>query len=100
MKDEERATNASEPARVASGRTFLFRLGGWIDSEALNGTEKQLKIRYLSEAYFSLLKAKPELKAALALGDRVVVVIGKDKSVVVAPDEGETRADKVLDFLK
>lgn len=100
MKDAVVAEKESEPVRVASGRTFLFRLGGWIDSEAVNGTAKQLKVKYLSDAYFAILKARPELKAALALGSRVVVVVGKDKSLVIAPDDGETKADKVTDFLK
>ncbi|MBL8917612.1 MAG: VWA domain-containing protein [Myxococcaceae bacterium] len=100
MKDEMVATKETEPVRVASGRTFLFRMGGWIDSEAVSGTSKQLKVKYLSEAYFAILKAKPELKAALALGNRVVVVVGKDKSLVISPDEGETKGDKVTDFLK
>lgn len=100
MKDEMVASKESEPVRVASGRTFLFRMGGWIDSEAVNGTPKQLKVKYLSDAYFAILKAKPELKAALSLGNRVVVVVGKDKSLVISPDEGETKADKVTDFLK
>ncbi|MBE2249506.1 MAG: VWA domain-containing protein [Myxococcus sp.] len=100
MKDQEVASKESEPVRVASGRTFLFRMGGWIDSEAVNGTAKQLKVKYLSEAYFAILKAKPDLKAALSLGNRVVIVVGKDKSLVITPDDGETKADKVTDFLK
>ncbi|MBL8933026.1 MAG: trypsin, partial [Archangium sp.] len=100
MKDEMVANKESEPVRVASGRTFLFRMGGWIDSEAVNGTPKQLKVKYLSDAYFAILKAKPELKAALSLGNRVVIVVGKDKSLVIAPEDGETKADKVSDFLK
>ena len=41
-----------------------------------------------------------ELKAALSLGNRVVIVVGKDKSLVIAPEDGETKADKVSDFLK
>ncbi|MCA2976914.1 MAG: VWA domain-containing protein [Myxococcaceae bacterium] len=100
MKDEERATKDSEPVRVASGRTLLFRLGGWIDAEAVSGTPKQLKVKYLSEAYFAVLRARPELKAALALGSRVVVVVGKDKSLVISPDEGEQKVDAVIAFLK
>lgn len=100
MKDEMVGSKESEPVRVASGRTFIFRMGGWIDAEAGNGTSKQLKVKYLSDAYFAVLKVKPELKAALALGNRVVIVVGKDKSLVIAPDEGEVKADKVTDFLK
>ncbi|HEY3448318.1 MAG TPA: VIT domain-containing protein [Myxococcales bacterium] len=101
MKEEVRAVDASEPVRSAGGRTYLWRDGGWIDSEAADGGAKQqLKVKYLSAAYFSLLKARPDLKAGLALGNRVVLVVAKGKAVVVMPNEGEESADKVAAFLK
>ncbi|MFZ5469513.1 MAG: VIT domain-containing protein [Myxococcota bacterium] len=100
MKEEVRGPKSSEPVRVAGGRTYVFRSGGWIDSEALENPGQQLKVKYLSEAYFALLKARPELKAALALGDRVVVVVGKGKSIVVAPTDGEEKREKVEVFLR
>ncbi|EAU69950.1 inter-alpha-inhibitor H4 heavy chain, putative [Stigmatella aurantiaca DW4/3-1] len=99
MKEEERGPSASEPVRVAAGRTFLYRDGGWIDSEALANPGKPLQIKFLSKGYFALLQARPELKAAFALGDRVVVVIAKGKSVQVGP-EGEEDEGKVRAFLK
>lgn len=100
MKEQTEGERVNEPVRSASGRTFLFRNGGWIDTEAVNGTPKQLKVKYLSDAYFALLKARPDLKAALALSDRLVIVIAKDKSVVIDPAEGEAKADAVSAFLK
>ncbi len=100
MKDESVGGKAGDPIRTASGRTFVYRSGGWIDSEAVEGTPKQLKVKYLSDAYFALLKARPDLKAALALGNRLVIVVAKDKSIVIAPSEGETAAEKVTAFLK
>ena len=99
MKEQERGPSASDPVRVAAGRTYLFRDGGWIDSEALTNPGKQLKVKFLSKAYFELLQAKPELKAAFALGERVVVVVAKGKSVIVGP-EGEQEPEKVRAFLK
>lgn len=100
MKEQSEGENVNEPVRTASGRTFIYRNGGWIDSEAQSGTAKQLKVKYLSDAYFALLKARPELKAALALSDRLVVVVGKDKSIIIEPSAGETTADAVTGFLK
>ena len=100
MKEQVESENVSEPVRSASGRTFLYRNGGWVDSEAQSGTAKQLKVKYLSDAYFALLKARPDLKAALALSDRLVIVIGKDKSVIIEPTAGETKAEAVTAFLK
>lgn len=99
MKEQERGPSASEPVRVAAGRTYLFRDGGWIDAEALTNPGKQLKVKFLSKAYFELLQVRPELKAAFALGERVVVVVAKGKSVIVGP-EGEQEPDKVRAFLK
>jgi Ca-activated chloride channel family protein len=100
MKEQTEGGKVNEPVRSASGRTFIFRNGGWIDTEAVSGTPKQLKVKYLSDAYFALLKARPDLKAALALSDRLVIVVGKDKSVVIDPAEGEAKANAVTAFLK
>ncbi len=100
MKESSGGPKDSEPVRVAAGRTFIYRGGGWVDSEGLTAATKQLKVKYLSDAYFALLKAKPELKAALALGDRVLVMVGPGKAVVIDPKEGETAADKMTAFLK
>ncbi|MEW5742031.1 MAG: VIT and VWA domain-containing protein [Myxococcota bacterium] len=100
MKDEEGGARVNEPVRTASGRTFIYRDGGWIDSEALSGSAKQLKVKYLSDAYFALLKARPDLKAALALSDRLVIVVAKGKSVIIDPAGGETKPDAVTAFLK
>jgi Ca-activated chloride channel family protein len=86
--------------RAVAGRTFIYKSGGWIDSEAVSGTKKSLKVKYLSDAYFALVKAKPELKAAFALGGRLVVVIAKDTSVIIDPAEGETSVEKVTAFIK
>ncbi len=99
MKEQERGPSANEPVRVAAGRTFIFRDGGWIDSEGLTNPGKQLKVKFLSKAYFALLQVKPELKAAFALGERVLVMVAPGKSIVVGP-EGEESADKVQAFLK
>ncbi len=100
MKEQAEGEKVSEPVRSASGRTFIYRNGGWIDSEAMSGTAKTLKVKYLSDAYFAVLKARPELKAAMALSDRLVIVVGKDKSLIIEPDAGETKADAVTAFLK
>ena len=98
MKEKDKAPDEDSPARVASGRTFIYRSGGWVDSEAASAP-KQLKVKYLSDAYFALLKARPELKAALALSDRLVIVVAKGKSIVIDPGAGETTADAVTAFL-
>ncbi len=100
MKEQSDGERVNDPVRSASGRTFVYRNGGWIDTEAQSGTSKSLKVKYLSDAYFELLKVRPDLKAALALSDRLVIVVGKDKSVIIEPTAGETRAESIVAFLK
>mgnify|MGYP000350850303 CR=1 FL=1 len=74
---------ASVRTRYIDNRLFVYQGGIWRQ----DGVEGQasIKIKYLSEAYFSLLKARPELRAYLALGQRVVLKVGK-KTVEVGPD--------------
>ena len=100
MKEQTEGERMSDPVRSASGRTFVYRNGGWIDTEAQSGTTRSLKVKYLSDAYFALLKARPDLKAALSLSDRLVILVGKDKSVIIEPTAGETKAEAVTAFLK
>lgn len=99
MKEQTRGPSGDEPVRVASGRTFLYKNGAWVDSEAGANAGKQLKIKFLSKAYFELINKRPDLKAALSLGDRVTVVIGKGKTVVVDA-AGEEDPAKVTAFLQ
>lgn len=100
LKDSDKGPSSTDPVRVAGGRTYIFRAGGWIDSEAVSGTAKSMKVKYLSEAYFALVRARPELKAGIALGNRVVVLVGPGKSVIIAPNEGEEKPEKLDAFLK
>lgn len=99
MKDEEQVEPSGEAVRVASGRTFLLRGGRWVDAGA-DAAPKQLAVRAFSDAWFALLKARPELKAALALSNRLVLVVAPGKRVVIEPDAGETKAQAVEAFLK
>ena len=100
MKEQTDGEKVSEPVRSASGRTFIYENGGWIDTEARSGITRQLKVKYLSDAYFALLAARPDLKAALALSDRLVIVVSKGKSVIIEPTAGETKAEVLTAFLK
>ncbi len=75
--------------RLAGNRTFVWKDDEWVDTlydpEAMNPIE----IPFLSEAYFQLAQSDPQAASALALGDRVLVVIsGKAYRVVPAAEPG------------
>ncbi len=66
---------AEAPVRTAGDRTFFLRDGVWVDSAYDPTAGEPAVVPFASETYFELLSARPELGAALALGDEVLVVV-------------------------
>ncbi len=75
---------ASVSTRVVNGHTFVMRDGVWTDAR-YTSTMPTTKIKPFSKAYFDLLAQLPELRASLALGDRVIVV-GRDRAISSGDD--------------
>jgi Ca-activated chloride channel family protein len=101
MKDEDHESQADDGAAAlsAAGRTFLSKSGAWVDSEVPAGA-RTVKVKYLSDAYFALVRGRSDLKTVFALGSRLTVSLGHGLVLVVDPDAGETRADAVGELLK
>jgi Ca-activated chloride channel homolog len=70
--------------RSIGHRDFELRDGVWVDRDYHEGMTL-LRIRGDSAAIARLLESRPELVAAIALGKRVIVVIG-EVAVLVSPD--------------
>ncbi len=79
--------------RYISGRPFSFKGGAWTDLRYKSGM-KVLKVKYMSSAYFRLIAKSSFLKQVFTLGQRVIVVVGKNKAVEIHPDGKETINDK------
>ncbi|GAP06825.1 uncharacterized protein containing a von Willebrand factor type A (vWA) domain [Anaerolinea thermolimosa] len=62
--------------RIVGARTFLFRDGIWVDTAYDPESMTLEAIPFLSDRYFELAHSYPEAGPALALGERVLVVIG------------------------
>jgi len=71
--------------RTAGMRTFLLQEGIWVDTTYDSARMKTQEILFLSDAYFKLLEARPDLAPALALGDQVIVVVG-DTAYRIGPE--------------
>ncbi len=70
--------------RTAGSHTFVLADGVWTDT-AYDPKKMQLtQVPFLSPDYFKLSAATPDLAAALALGERVIVVAGEKVYEVVA----------------
>ncbi len=98
---KEAASRAPEEAeatiRRVGGKTFLHVGGAYVDTDFTEDM-KVLRIKWGSDAYFAAVDAMPELKAYLALGESVVVVIDGKALIVSEEGEEEMKADKIKEF--
>jgi Ca-activated chloride channel homolog len=89
LRQSEGDRDAKNQKRVENkaGHQMVNFRGVWVD-EKFAGTEKLTKIKWGSEAFFRLLREKPELKDVFSLGQQVVVVIARGQAVAVDTEEG------------
>nr|MCU0476749.1 hypothetical protein [Anaerolineae bacterium] len=57
-------------------KTFIQLEGVWTDTTFAPDTMQTTEVVFLSDAYFDLLDQLPAIAPYLALGDRVIVVMG------------------------
>jgi len=72
------------PIQTVNDKTFLLQDGVWTDTTFEPDTMTTEKIVFLSDAYFALLDARPELGDYFALGERVIVVVEGTAYAVVS----------------
>ena len=81
---------AAEVVRLAGQHTFQLVDGVWIDTAFDPATMTTVKVPFLSEGYFDLAAARPEIGAAFAIGERVIVLAdGVAYEVVPADAPGD-----------
>lgn len=77
--------------RNAGAHTFVYVEGVWIDTAYDPEQTDTVKVAFLSEDYFALAAARPELAAAFALGERVIALAdGVAYEVVSSGDEADS----------
>ena len=88
LKSVESGSGASGiKTRYSANRLFVYKSGAW-RQDGTEGAKPHVRVKYLSAAYFNLVKARPELRQALSMGGRVVLRVGK-KVVEIGPDGDE-----------
>jgi hypothetical protein len=63
------------PIQTVGDKTFLQLNGIWTDTTFEPDTMTTEKVEFLSDEYFALLDAHPELAEYFAVGERVIVVL-------------------------
>ncbi len=79
---------AADMVRVVGSRTFIRIDGIWVDTAFDPDTMTTTKVPFLSEDYFALTAAQPDLGAAFALGKRVIAFSEGIAYEVVDSEEG------------
>ena len=67
--------NAAEVLRYAGPRAFVLRDGFWTDTTYDPAAMTAVDVPFAGDDYFALLGKHPELGAAFALGQQVIVVL-------------------------
>ncbi|MCD4673735.1 MAG: VIT and VWA domain-containing protein [Anaerolineaceae bacterium] len=81
----------TDQVRTLGAKTFVQSSGIWMDTAYDPETMTTQKVSFLSTDYFALAAARQEAGAALALGERVIVVVDGTAYEVVA--EGGASSD-------
>jgi Ca-activated chloride channel family protein len=79
---------AAEVVKIVAHKTFVRRDGVWTDTTFDPSRLTTQKVAFGGENYFGLLAARPDLGVYLALGDRVIVVVGETAYEVTETDAG------------
>ncbi len=69
------AEPAVNPIQTVNGKTFILQNDVWTDTTFAPDTMTTQQVTFLSDEYFALLDAHPELGEYFALGERVIVVL-------------------------
>jgi uncharacterized protein YegL len=80
MKEAGSEESAIASLKTVRGKTFRFQDGFWVDQAIKGGEKETIRVKYLSEAYFALLRANPDLKDYFKLGDKIKVLINPPAS--------------------
>ncbi|MCI0521961.1 MAG: VWA domain-containing protein, partial [Chloroflexi bacterium] len=70
----EISAEAQQTVRHVGSRTFVFTDSAWVDTSFDPDRMKPVKVAFLSDDYFKLSQAFPELGSALSLGSRVIAI--------------------------
>jgi Ca-activated chloride channel family protein len=79
---------AANQVRIVGAQTFVLQDRVWVDTSYDPQTMQPVQVAFLSKDYFALLKARPDLAGAFALGPQVIALAGGIPYQVV--DDGQT----------
>ncbi len=70
------------------GQRWYHRIGGLLVDEDVNEHTEVVIVRFGSEAYFTLVSGRSDLRPALAATNRVMVLIRPSQAILISDQEG------------
>jgi hypothetical protein len=70
------------------GKRWYHWIGGLLVDEDVNEHTEVITVRFGSEAYFTLVSGRLDLRPALAATNRVMVLIGPNQAILISDGEG------------
>ena len=91
QRGDQVASGQPDTVRQAGGKTFILKEGVWVDTE-YDGTANTAQVTFGSDAYFTLVSAKPERARWFAVGTPMIIVLDGSAYAIA---EGESDAGAV-----
>lgn len=78
------SAEVGQAVKLAGSRTFVLKDGTWYDTAYDPAIMKPQQVAFLSPEYFALADSRADVSAALAVGQKVVVVVDGDAYEITA----------------
>jgi Ca-activated chloride channel family protein len=82
------SSDAAQTIAAVGAHTFVYSQNIWTDTAYDPKKMQTIKVAFLSPDYFVLSQSRADVAAALALGERVIVVVDKNAYEIVAETTG------------
>ena len=82
--DGSASSEAVQTVQIVGARTFVYNSNVWTDTAFDPAKMKPIEVSFLSDDYFKLVEASPDLAAAFSLGESVIVISGGKAYQVVS----------------
>ena len=92
MKEKESLDFDMDRSRRIGNRTLVFSQNLWKE-EGLPDDAKRITIKYMSDAYFELIKKRTDLARFVSIGEQIEINAGDGIILVISSDKGIEKAD-------
>jgi len=92
LRDSRRVTRSA--IREAGGRRLLEVGGVWID-EGFTAKTDAVVVKAMSDAYFAILAAHPEMKRVFQTGNHLIWITPSGKALVIDASHGKEKASEI-----